>query len=211
MKKIKKVSVIMFLFLFILQTFCFASSDQVKLFLSTDFTDDSYAREATSYAVLTFQDLGYNNVTGTNKYTITNSRDIVLDYISQSGNNYAFFEFAHGVDGRFNMSRDGSNAPQRIYSSDITGNWHLVFLNSCEIMASDSMASAFKTVGYSNRATLGWYKTVYTDGCVEWWSHFYPIAGSTNLRSACLAAADQCEKDTPIRIYGDKTWDGKAW
>ena len=211
MKNVKKVLIITFIMLIFLQTVCLASSDQVRLFLAEDFSNSSSAKQTISYAVWTFQNLGYNNVLGTNKYTITNSKDVVLSYIKQRENNYAFFEFAHGADGRFNMSRDGNNAPQRIYSSDISGNWHLVFLNSCEIMASNSMASAFKTVGYSNRATLGWYKTVEVGACEEWWSHFYPIAGSTNLRSACLSAADQSQGSTPIRIYGDKTWNGRAW
>lgn len=213
-KNLKKISIILLLFgAILINTTCFASTDEVRLFLSEDFANSNSARETISLAVGTFQNLGYNNVLGVNRYTTTNSRNIVLDYINGAGNenHYAFFEFAHGADGRFNMCKNGSIAPQRIYSSDISGNWHLVFLNSCEIMTTDSMARAFKTVGYSNRATLGWYKIVEVEACQQWWSYFYHLAGTTNLRSACLSAADQCSSSTPIRIFGDKDWNGKAW
>ena len=41
---------------------------------------------------------------------------------------------------------------------------------------------------------------------------FKDIAGTTDLQKACLSATDKNNKyPTSIRIYGDKTWNGKAW
>jgi len=190
-----------------LQISSFAVTDQAKLFLSHELSSLSSAVRATNYAVQTFQKLGYDIQGGTTsvlKYYITNSKSTVLNYIKGTGNNYAFYEFAHGDDGLFNMSRDGSNAPQTIFASDITGYWHFVF------MATDKLAQAFKTGGYNYRASLGWYATVTDAASEEWWSYFKNQAGTTNIRSACLNAADKCSRSTPIRIYGDKSWDGKA-
>lgn len=208
-RKINVISAILLLLILTINSVSFAATDQFRAFRSYDFEDSSSVQQAVSYAVWTFQDLGYSNVDGTNTYTKTNDKSVVLNYIKGSGNNYGFFVYAHGNSNLFTMKTGDSG--RYIYPEDISGNWHLVFINGCSCMATDSFADAFNTVGYSNRATLGWYETVTIGAAEEWWSHFYPIAGSTNLRSACLSAADQCAGSTPIRIYGDKTWDGKAW
>ena len=207
------ITIICILLILAFQISSLAVIDQAKLFIAQEWTSSSSAVSATSYAVRTFQTLGYDIQGGLPvlKYTITNNRNDILNWLSGDGNNYAFYVFAHGADGRFNMSRDGANAPQRIYASDITGYWHFVFLNCCSSMETDSLARAFKTTGYSNRASLGWYTTVTDAGSAEWWGYFKNVAGTTNLRSACLAAADNCSYSTPIRIYGDKTWNGYAW
>lgn len=194
-----------------LQFSSFAVIDQAQLFLSTDFQNDSSATQAMKYGVKTFQTLGYNITSGNilRRYIITNSKSTVLNYISGTGNNYAFLVSSHGNSNCFAMQN--GNSSSYIYPSDISGYWHFVFLDSCSSMANDSFARAFRTTGYDYRASFGWYTTVTTSGSEEWWSHFKDVAGTTNIRSACLAAADQCSNSTPIRIYGDKTWDGKAW
>lgn len=214
MKKRTSITIIICILLISsLQISSFAVIDQAKLFIAEEWANDSQAVQATNYAVRTFQTLGYDIQGGLPvlKYTVANTRSAILNWLSGDGNNYAFYVFAHGADGQFNMCRDGANAPQRIYASDITGYWHFVFLNCCSSMETDSLARAFKTTGYSNRASLGWYATVTNTASAEWWSYFKNVAGTTNLRSACLAAADNCSNSTPIRIYGDKTWNGYAW
>lgn len=213
-KKLISILTIALILICLLQFSSFAIIDQAKLFISEELAYNTYNIQVMTYAVKTFKILGYNILngnTGALNYHIANSRNQVLDYISGTGNNYGFFVHAHASDGAFNMSRDGDNAPQRIYSSDITGYWHFVFINGCSSMASDSLARGFKTVGYSNRASLGWYKGINNDAGAEWWKYFKDEAGKTNLRDACLNAADQCKLSTPIRMYGDKTWNGKAW
>lgn len=210
-KRIFVTILISILIILTLQISSFAVIDQARLFLAKEWTSSNSAVQTTLYAVRTFKTLGYDVLGSIPWYTVTDSRSTVLNYISGTGHNYAFYVFAHGDDGRFNMCRDGDNAPQRIYSSDITGYWHFVFLNCCSSMSSDSLARAFKTTGYDYRASLGWFNTVTDVASAEWWGYFKNVAGTTNIRSACLAAADQCSHSTPIRIYGDKTWDGKAW
>lgn len=203
-RKFLIVTIISLILITVLQISSFAVIDQAKLFIATD-CNNTLARQTTNYAIKTFEKLGYN-VLG---LSITGRKSDVLNYISGTGNNYGFYEYGHGGTGVFTMKNGDKN--QYIYPSDITGYWHFVFLNSCSCLSNDAFGQAFRTVGYSNRAILGWYQTVTFGASDEWWSYFKNVAGTTNIRSACLAAADKCSNSTPIRIYGDKTWNGKAW
>lgn len=187
---------------------CFAATDEFKAFNTWDF-DHTLGVETVSLAVYTFQKLGYINAAGTNIFTTTSSRSLVLNYIAGTGKNYGFYIQAHGNSNLFTTKSGDST--QYIYPSDITGYWHLVFIDSCSGGATNNFASAFKTEGYSNRAYLSWYTTVTNAGAREWWGYFYGYAGTTDLRNACLLAADRCSNSTPIRMYGDKTWSGYAW
>lgn len=206
-KKISKVLIIALILIVVLQISSFAATDQVKLFLSSELTSSSYATDTMNYAVSTFRTLGYN-IIGSN-YTVASLKAPVLDYINESGNNYAFFNFSHGASNAFWFMSDRA---QYIFPSEVSGNWHLVFLNHCYSLATNTQfAQAFNTIGYTNRASLGWFDEVTDGASAEWWSYFKNVAGTTNLRSACLAAADNCARYTPIRIYGDTTWTGHAW
>lgn len=193
-----------------LTTSCFAATDQVKLFLSTNFGSYSFSKTTMTYAALIYNKLGYNNVMGGYNYATTGSKSDVMSYINTSGNNYAFFEYAHGNESLFIMKEPDTSTA--IYPSDISGNWHLVFLNSCSSLKTDSFAQAFKTTSaYQNRAILGWYNIVTHAGSKEFIQNFYNYVGTMGLRDACLAAAAECEYSTPIRIYGDTSWYGWAW
>lgn len=210
----KKVISSIFIFLLVLCSLhisSFAGVDQVKLFLSTDFTSTSFGSQATNYAADTFEKLGYDIQLPSIplRYFVTNSKSVVMDYIRGTGDNYAFFVFAHGNAGRFTMNVNDIN--QYIFSDEITGAWHLVFINSCNSMANTSLAEAFRTVGYSNRASLGWFDIVTDGGSAEWWGYFKNYAGTMSLRDACLEAASHCQHSTPIRILGDTSWYGFAW
>jgi len=214
MKKTIKIVLLIAIILITFSQNCFAATDQFRAFMTMDYENSSLqisnANTSAANAVLTFQKLGYINAQGENRFYKTPYKSVVInEWISLTGNNYGFYVHAHGNPNLFTMTTGDSS--QYIYPSDITGWWHLVFLDSCSCLSTDAFASAFKTVGYSNRATLGWYNDVEFVASAEWWGYFYPEAGTTNLRSACLAAADQCENSTPIRIYGDKTWYGWAW
>lgn len=217
MRKIKRLCGIIFLLSIIcIENACFAV-DQFRAFKTWDYEAEDIGESsaaavnnAVGYGVLNFQKLGYINADGTNCITNTGSKEYLLNnWINLSSNNYGFYIYAHGSSSVFALENGNSN--EYVSPSEISGNWHLVFLDSCSCQATNSFATAFNTVGYSNRATLGWYTTVSHQGSAEWWEHFYPIVGTTNLRSACLAAADQCELSTPIRMYGDTSWDGSAW
>ena len=192
----------------IFSNYTYASTMEFRSFLASELTTDEACTVTTELASSVYRLLGYNNRLSGNGYTSTNKKSTVLSYISELGNNFAFFVTAHGNTGLFSM--DNSDSSQIIYTSDISGYWHLVFINSCLTLSNDSMARAFKTVGYDNRVTMGWYDEVNTYASCEWWTHFSECVGTTNLRSACLIAADQCLRYTPIRIFGDTTWDGHA-
>lgn len=199
------------LFVFLFQVFSFASTDQAAIYFSSDFAGEQCAKDAANYAGLTFRKLGYNltTVNGANLYVMTNSNQTVLNYITGSGNNYGLYVSSHGGTGWFSMQLNGST---KIYPSDIKGNWHFVFLDSCRSLANGDFASAFKTTSaYSNRAILGWYKDVTTGASAEFWPHFYSFAGTESLRDCALDAASNCVADTPIRFYGDSSWNGYAW
>lgn len=209
----KKISFIIFSIFILVCTInvsCFAGVDEVKLFLSDDLDRNVYAQQATVYAGRTFEKLGYKvrkNVL--TSYFVTSSKAPVLEYIQESGDNYAFFVDCHGNSNCFAMTNGDSST--YIYPSNITGGWHFVWINACECMATSNFAEAFHTVGYSKRISMGWYLTVTTGATLEWGAHFYNVAGSMGLRDACLNAAGQCENSTPIRLYGDKEWNGYAW
>lgn len=189
-------------------TRCFAATDIFRAFNAADLSSNA-SIETVSLATLSFQKLGYINEFGTNTYTTTNSKNTILSYISGTGNNYGFFINCHGDSNKF--SPKNGDPAQYIYPSDISGYWHLVFIGACLSAANDSFARAFDTIGYDNRAYLGWFNTIKVGGHREWWGYFYNYVATTNLRDACLLAADKCTYSTPIRMYGDKTWDGKAW
>ena len=213
--KIKDCLLLFAIILILSSSSCFASTDQFKAFKTNDYeipevstTDHNAVNTAVNYGVATFKKLGYINANGSG-YVQTSSKTTVLNWINLKGKNYGFYIYAHGNSSCFTTVRN--NTSYYIYPSDISGNWHLVFLDSCSCLQTNAFATKFHTDGYSKRATLGWYKTIKHVNSADWWGKFYQEVGSTNIRSACLSAADQCSGSTPIRIYGDKTWNGKAW
>lgn len=210
--KFNKIIVLSLFIVCILQINCYASTDEAGVFLSSYVGLNTYTSKTLDYVVKTFQKLGYNIVTtsGSNKFVTTGSKSTVMSYIRSNGNNYGFYVLAHGVPGKFTMYKGDLN--QVISASEITGNWHLVFLDACDALSTSEFATAFKTTSaYSNRAILGWFKTVTTYALQEYWPYFYAEAGTTNLRQAALNAAGYCDSSTPIRFYGDSSWYGWAW
>lgn len=205
-KKICFALIILLIIIFILQIQCFASTDQAKLFLSSQLSTSPYATQTMAYAVSTYNTLGYNILGSSPYYTVTGSKSDILNYINWAGNNYAYFSFSHGTSNAFWVANN-----DYIWASDISGNWHFVFLNHCYSLYDNTFAQAFHTIGYTNRASLGWFDSVTDGASEEWWSYFKNVAGTTNLRAACLSAAGNCDHYTPIRIYGDKDWYGFAW
>mgnify|MGYP001639825753 FL=1 len=100
---------------------------------------------------------------------------------------------------------------QYVYPREISGNWHLVFLDSCSCLATDRFARAFNVLGHNRRAIMGWYKDIDHRGSSQWWNYFYAYAGNMGLRDACLKAAGKVDNwSTPIKMYGDKSWNGRV-
>lgn len=101
-----------------------------------------------------------------------------------------------------------------ISSSDVSGNWHFVFLDGCSTAANTGWASAFNIYGYSNRAFLGWTTAVSLINTHAFNEEFWPLLdGTTSVRQAAVDAAAEVPGSgtTPIRFYGDTTYNGEAW
>lgn len=215
--KLKKIGVCILVFSLLIMQFNFASAvDQYKAFKSCVYAVGDVTPEvanavnvANYFAVATFNKLGYSSANVGNSIQTVNNKQDVLSWIRQSGNNYGFYIYAHGTSGRIEVVQGDDST--YLYPSEISGNWHLVFLDCCSCNATNAFATKFKTDGYSNRATLGWYKDVQHVDSADWWGCFNEVAGTTNIRAACLNAADRCTGSTPIRMYGDTSWSGHAW
>lgn len=214
----KKIGTILVIFiLLIMQLNSVYAADQYKVFRSCVFAIGDcdpqivdYVDTSIKWGIATFNKLGYSNAGGSSTaFYNVNNKQAVLNWIKYSGNNYGLYIYAHGTKDWIEIVQgDGDTY---IYPNEISGNWHLVFLNCCSCNATNKFATKFHTDGYSKRATLGWYMDVEHAASAQWWPYFYNQAGMTNLRTACLNAADKCSYKTPIRIYGDKTWDGRSW
>ena len=97
---------------------------------------------------------------------------------------------------------------------DISGNWHFVYLDGCYTGSADDWADAFHIDGYSNRAYLGWRGDVLMANTYRFNEIFFPMLnGAIAVRQAAVDAAAQVPGDgtTPIRFYGDTTYDGTSW
>lgn len=185
-----------------------------KIYIMIDTSYLIHGRKASVIAERVFRNnLNYINASGNQVIIRTNSAEVVKEYIRGTGKNYALVTFSHGDDGAFTMgTKNGVDQWIAWNNNSISGYWHLIFINSCSSMASDKLAQAFKTIGYSNRAALGWYQTIQIPAFEEWWGNFEKYAGNYGLREAALKAANDCTRwDTPIRLYGDGNWNGKAW
>ncbi|MBR4940685.1 MAG: hypothetical protein IKZ19_01635 [Clostridia bacterium] len=105
-----------------------------------------------------------------------------------------------------------------IEPDDIPGNWKFVFLDCCYCAVDETFANAFNIYSTSvNRAFLGWRAEVYGGPSLDFSEHFFPEVEdqihSNNIRDAAVWAAAQVDGDqsTPIRFYGDRTYDGRLY
>ena len=206
-KSMIKVLCIVVVVMLLLSTNVFAKSYHFKAFASEDALNDAglWGPDTVNFMVQAMQKLEYNNYYGTNSYHVTSSKQDVLNYIGMSGNNYGFVVSAHGNNGYFTMG----DSNERITTNDISGNWHLVLINSCFTYFDNSMARAFKTVGYDNRASIGFYGNVTYGVSYNFWRIFNDYVGSTTLDSIVNMAADATS--APVVLWGDGFWNGYAW
>lgn len=199
-----KNSMLIMVVLLVLSTSVSAKTYQFKSFASNGAINDAgtLGVDTINFMTLSMQVLEYNNYYGSG-YHLTSSRQDVLNYVGMSGKNYALAVLSHGSDGYFTMG-DGA-----ITASNISGIWHLVFITACGTYCNDAMARAFKTVGYSHRASIGFYDEVTFYDAREFWSVFYSMVGSTTLSAIVNAAKDASY--APAVLYGDGSWNGYAW
>ena len=207
MKKIF-ISIIICFTLIIQTSNCFASNFEFKAFVSRDWGGDASSRNAASYMVNIYQKLGYRNSNGSGFVNYASKGD-VTNYLNYLGNNFGMYICAHG--GPDCIAMVNGVGSEYIYPNEMRGYWHLVFIDACSCLKTTVFADALKTTGYAKRACIGWYDTVTNVASEEFMKHFYVTAGKSNLRQSLLDAAQLCENYTPIRIYGDKSWNGYAF
>lgn len=151
--------------------------------------------------------LGYTATSSS--YTTSTMITDVQNYLSALGNQYAFYFSGHGNSSMLGFKRNGW-----IRTSDVTGNWHFVFLDACSTAINTGWANAFKINGYNNRAYLGWNGTIRWDYGYEFADAFWQlINGTKTVRKAAVDAA-ACVPGagtTPIKFYGDISYTGEAW
>ena len=106
-----------------------------------------------------------------------------------------------------------TNVAAIIDADDISGNWDLVYIDSAYSAKTNELARAFHTVGYSDRCFLGWYNPITTSNSNSFNYYFWTeYVTHATIRSAALAAASRVPGNgtTPIRFYGDTSYDGSA-
>jgi hypothetical protein len=190
--------------------------ERYKAFMTNDYENLSSDLKNAVYnakdkGARTFMKLGYKNVFSNTIPIVENTSDknVVLNWIREKSNNYGFYIYAHGDEWEFAI-RNGVPSTY-IHPREISGNWHLVFLDSCSCLATDRFARAFNVIGHNRRAIIGWYKDIDHRGSSQWWNYFYAYAGNMGLRDACLKAAGKVDNwSTPIKMYGDKSWNGRV-
>lgn len=179
------------------------SSDDIRKF-------NSWFSEKARLAASAMGRLGYT-ATSSTYYTYQMYTD-VREYLQALNNEYAFFFSGHGGTERIGFKK--RDIEVKINTSDVTGNWHFVFLDACKTALDTGWADAFKIRGYSNRAFLGWSASVNYDNMYLFAQEFWPlINGRNTVRQAAVDAAAEVPGSgtTPIRFYGDTTYTGEAW
>lgn len=156
-------------------------------------------------ASITMRKLGYNS-----KYSVKADKTLITDikdFLKNDSKAYAFYFAGHANQSVLGFSRNGWVTP-----SDVTGNWHFVFLDGCKTAEGTAWANAFKINGYSNRGFLGWSKGIGYLESFEFSSHFWKRLNGTNtIRQVAIDAAGEVDGSTPIRYYGDRSYTGTAW
>jgi hypothetical protein len=188
--------------------------------------DESQSENGKAYALaaLTYgqasANLAYNGMSGLGYHVLPSyvgggagmGTDI-LNYWNGSAS-YAFYIDCHGNPTTIG---DGDAGQWALSTTSVVGNWHFVFLNACSTAVNAGWANAFKVNGYSKRAFLGWSTDVYEYPVYEFATFFWPEAvnrtHSNNIKDAAVWAASQVpgQGSTPIRFYGDTTYNGRAW
>lgn len=201
-KKIISVVLIMILLLLSLSSVCHASAS-AKSFSSSK---SNYYENCGAYAAEGFGRLGYSP-SSSSFGGIT--RDSMLDWIRNSGNGYAMYVHTFGGSGYFNDYYGYS-----IDASMISGNWDFVYIDSSYSAATNELANAFHTIGYSKRCFLGWSGAITTTDseCFNgyFWLNYAGRGGSIRSCALNAAACVPGSGTTPTRFYGDSTYTGIA-
>jgi len=160
--------------------------------------------DSSNYARYGLDLLGYSVTYSNGKI----KKSSIVSWITGTSNGYAFYVHTKGGSGYFNDYYSTS-----ITTSDISGNWDLVYIDSAKSAKTNALASAFHTIGYSKRCFLGWSDSVSFSNAnlfnYYFWTDYVTHA---TIQSAALAAAASVPGSgtTPIKLYGSTTYNGTA-
>lgn len=174
------------------------------------------ASEATIFADRGLKKLGYSEPVGCQPHCGWVEK-IDVEWVIHHKELYGLYISCHGdVDenGNFrNAITDMNN--WTLNASEVTGNWHFVFLDACKTATTDAFPKAFKTYGYEGRAFIGWNVEVYETTAYYFVQSFYSKVGSMTLHQAVLSAASEViaagHTDCNAGFYGDLNYYGWAW
>ncbi len=158
-----------------------------------------------------------HNKTHMKSINIKSSSD-VLNYVNNDPKAYAFYINCHGNSSSLATKDSSGNSKLVLNSSEVSGNWHFVFLDACKTAANTTWANAFKiNSNYSKRAFLGWSNLINQVNSHEFSGYFWNEVAArkytSNVRDAAVWAADKVPGSgtTPIRFYGDRSYNGTAY
>ena len=203
MNKVKKYVSISIIFIMVLTLFTSTAkaTTAAKVFSSSK---SSYYTNSSNYAQYGLNELGYSVTYSNGKI----KKSSMISWITNTSNGYAFYVHTKGGTGYFNDWYGTSSD-----SSDISGNWDLVYIDSAKSAKNNSLASAFHTIGYSNRCFLGWSDTVTFSNANQFNYYFWTdYVTNATIQAAAIAAAGSVPGTgtTPIRLYGSTTYMGTA-
>ncbi len=174
--------------------------------------DMLYSNACADLAKTSFPKLGYSNSV-TFIGSGSSMRNSLLNYVQKDSSAYGLYIRCHGTSTDLRTTTN-----YLLHYSEVKGNWHLVFLDSCSTAANSTWANAFNiNSSYSKRAFLGWSTDANASPTYQFCRFFWPETSarkhSANIRDAAVWAASQVPGSgtTPIRFYGDKTYNGRAY
>lgn len=174
------------------------------------------AAERADAAAEAFERLGYVQPYACQPHTGWVKKEDVMWVINHKSL-YGLFISAHGLEdenGNFlNAITDGEN--WTLYSSEVSGNWHFVYLAGCLTSSTDAFAKAFKTKGYSGRCFVGNNNSVSTRTSYEFIINFCGKLGSKSVLNCVLEARQEVlnagHDDCNPGFIGDSNYYGWAW
>lgn len=140
-----------------------------------------------------------------------------ITYLLGRDNAYAFYFCGHGdsstVDPSLAIKDSNDDYHDVLLKSEVTGNWHFVFLDACHTGRS-IWAEAFNiSSSHPKTAYLGWDGKVQASNtnsfCIKFWMHRVLM----NVRDAAVKAAGEVPGvgTTPIKFFGDTSYNGEPW
>lgn len=157
--------------------------------------------------------LGYYPIYSNHTYSPSSLRNSVYNHVRNKPDAYSLYVSCHGSKSTPKLSMKTSDGQWHtiLSSYEVLGNWHFVFLDAC-YTGKAIWAEAFNITNTRyHRAFLGWYESVSTTDSYEFAELFFVSVGIRSIYDLCLEAVWEIPGNQPIRFYGDKGYNGRAW